>query len=168
MSAFLAFRSSPSPRAMVVLSSPSPVSYIVREGDESLAGLMPYVLAKGMRPLVPPVLDSVLPFVPSWTVSYTPATESLVVRQPGACFYGGSASPLTHWSQAVTLEQECLLIYSHLGLRSEFVQGSASPTIDVFARRGFVCGVTAKAESTGPVTPVAGAEGWYEPLPSLT
>jgi hypothetical protein len=91
-----------------------------------------------------------------------------VVRHDAAFVYEGAASPLTHWSEVVTLEHECLLIYSHIGVRSELLQGSASPTIDVLARRGFVCGVTAKAESSGTVTPAAGAEGWYEPLPSLT
>jgi hypothetical protein len=101
------------------------------------------------------------------TASYTPATESLVVRHDSECLYEGGASPLAPWSKAVASQHECLLIYSHLGVRSEFLQGSACPALDVLARRGFVCGVTAKAESTGLVTTGADTEGCYEPLAPL-
>jgi hypothetical protein len=59
MSAFLAIRTSPSPRAMVVLSSPSPVIRVSPEGDESVAELMPYLLAAGMQPLGPATLRSI-------------------------------------------------------------------------------------------------------------
>jgi hypothetical protein len=80
----------------------------------------------------------------------------------------GWAARLASYEHEIQLdpEHECLLIYSHVGVRSEFVQGSASPTLDVLARRGFVCGVTAKAENTG-LASIAAAEGWYEPLVPL-
>jgi hypothetical protein len=47
MSAFLAFRSSPYPQAMVVLSSPSPVTHVDPASDEAIAELMRYALAMG-------------------------------------------------------------------------------------------------------------------------
>ena len=167
MNAFLAFRTSPYPQAMVVISSPSPLTYVDPESDESMAELMQHTLAMGMRPLAPPVTDTALAVEPSWIVSYTPASESLVVRHDSACLYEGAASPLPIWSKAVAGQHECLVIYSHLGVRSELLQGSTCPTLDVLARRGFVCGVTARAESTGLVTTGAKTEGWYERLTSL-
>lgn len=167
MNAFLAVRSSPYPQAMVVISSPSPVTYIDPESDESMAELMQHALAMGMQPLAPPVADTALALEPSWIVSYTPASESLVVRHDdSACLYEGTASPLPIWSKAVAGQNECLLIYSHLGVRSELLQGLTCPTLDVLARRGFVCGVTARAESLGLIATGAETDSWYEPLTS--
>jgi hypothetical protein len=83
---------------MVVISSPSPVTYVDPESDESIAELMQHVLAMAMQPLVPPVADTALALEPSWIVSYTPATESLVVRHDSVCLYEGAASPLPLWS----------------------------------------------------------------------
>ena len=57
MNVFLAFRTSPYPQAMVVISSPSPLTYVDPESDESMAELMQHALAMGMRPLAPPVLN---------------------------------------------------------------------------------------------------------------
>jgi hypothetical protein len=75
MNAFLALRSSPYPQAMVVISPPSPVTYVDPENDESIAEMMQHALAMGMQPVAPPVADTALPLEPSWIVSYTPATE---------------------------------------------------------------------------------------------
>ena len=47
MNAFLAFRASPYPQAMVVISSPSPLTYVDPESDESKAELMQHAVGHG-------------------------------------------------------------------------------------------------------------------------
>lgn len=167
MSAFLAFRSSPYPRAMVILSSPSPITYVHREGNESIAGLMPFLLASGMHVLAPPVADAVQPLDRGWAISFAPAAESLLVEYKGRPFYDGSASSLTPWHEAVDAEHECLLVYSHVGVNSDLLQGSMTPALDTLARRGLVCGTTASGVNIGPVVAESGGSGWYEPLTPL-
>lgn len=167
MNAFLMYRSSPSPRGVVVLSSPSPLILANREDHESVAALMPSLLERGMECLVPPVLDSAPRSDAGWEVVFSAGSESLVVKNAEDVIYDGTVSPLGLWEETVQVEHECLLLYSHLGLGSGLVQGGAHSVLDVLAQRGFVCGLTAKARIVGKTADRAGADGQYEPLPPL-
>jgi hypothetical protein len=147
---FLAFRSSPNPRAWLLVSSVNPMTLVHRDGGGTIGAVMARVLAGGMSPVAAPVVDASPPSDVRWTVAYTPSTEILIIRCQGenTPFYEGSAAPLSQWSEAIDEEHECLVLYSHVGVRSDLLGEGTFPAIDAIARKGLVAGVVATATIT--------------------
>jgi hypothetical protein len=143
--AFVAVRDYPAPRALVVVSSESPVWLLDSDESESLSWLTTQALERGMVPVAPPLLDSAPPPGANWAVKFSASSEHLTVQTDDQCLYDGSADHLEDWCVAVRTERKCVVFCSQVGVRSNLLEGATLATLDAFARRGFVAGVTASA-----------------------